>query len=153
MQNQLLSSLNFRLFAVKRVVSNREKFILEEGVANNDLLISLKTKISLVIFLRDLSQYLSEVVVRLGILYKKRKRCSVDLLVIQDQCVQSLFNLVIEPVTEVKADIHSFGFRRGRSAHQALAVLRANLKSDVGGESTAIFDVEIDNFFGNVSFS
>lgn len=65
--------------------------------------------------------------------------------------MQQLFKLVIEPVIEAKADNHSFGFRPGRNAHQALAVVSANLKSHTGSESNYILDAGISKYFERIS--
>ena len=38
----------------------------------------------------------------------------------KDRAMQALYQLALDPVAEVKADPNSYGFRRGRSAHDAI---------------------------------
>ena len=70
---------------------------------------------------------------------------------IKDRCVQQLFKMVIEPITEAQADSFSFGFRPGRNAHQALSFLRARLNSSVGIDACYLLDAYIDDYFGKIS--
>jgi RNA-directed DNA polymerase len=67
-----------------------------------------------------------------------------------DRAVQSLFKLIIEPITEVNADINSYGFRKNRNAHQALAKLRSILVSKPGSEDIVILSLDIKGFFDNI---
>jgi len=67
-----------------------------------------------------------------------------------DRAVQSLFKLVTEPITEAFADPNSYGFRKNRNAHQALARLRAILVSKPGAENIVILNLDIKGFFDNI---
>ena len=48
---------------------------------------------------------------------------------IQDRVLQHLFNLILEPLVEMTSDLHRYGFRPYRSAKQAVAFLKAHLKT------------------------
>jgi retron-type reverse transcriptase len=48
---------------------------------------------------------------------------------LRDLSFQMLFKLILEPVIEVFADKNSYGFRKNRSSHQALANLGLHLTS------------------------
>jgi RNA-directed DNA polymerase len=43
---------------------------------------------------------------------------------IKDRCLQNLMNSVLEPLVESRSDIHSYGYRKHRSAKHALGYLR-----------------------------
>jgi retron-type reverse transcriptase len=53
---------------------------------------------------------------------------------IKDRALQSLLNLVLEPLVEMNSDPHSYGYRRYRTAKNALGTLRRQLQiNEVGG--------------------
>lgn len=68
---------------------------------------------------------------------------------IADRCLQSLVKLILEPVTETTSDHFSFGFRKNRSAKNALAEIRYSLKGDY--ENKFALDADIKGFFDNIS--
>jgi len=140
-QNQLIVDLNFRLIAVKGVLADSSNVVRK----------TIGEKVELVEGLRDLNEYKTKAVYGVGNRKSEIKATILDIPTIKDRCVQGLFKLVLEPVTEVRADTSSFGFRRYRTAHQALAVLHAHLKNYTKSENQAIFDVGIDGFFNNIS--
>jgi len=78
------------------------------------------------------------------------KKRPLGISTIKDRCIQQLFKLVIEPLTELNADHHSFGFRPNREAHQALAVLRSTLKSYTRAENLYILDADIYKYFNEI---
>lgn len=49
------------------------------------------------------------------------------ILTLKDRCVHMLLKLVLEPIMEPLGDSHSFGYRRGRSAHLAISSLSNSL--------------------------
>ena len=44
---------------------------------------------------------------------------------IMDRAVQAVNHLAIDPVVEVRSDPNSFGFRKGRTNHDAIAYIRS----------------------------
>ena len=82
---------------------------------------------------------------------------------IKDRIVQTLFVQLIEPIIDPHADVYSFGFRRGRNAHQALGELSSILfKKPQLQRQTAvkrryfsftkhILCIDIDSFFDSVN--
>jgi len=47
---------------------------------------------------------------------------------IKDRIMQTLFVQVLEPIIDPHADCYSFGYRKGRNAHQAIGVLSKSLE-------------------------
>lgn len=80
---------------------------------------------------------------------------------IGDRIVQTLFIQVLEPLIDPHSDIYSYGYRKGRSAHQAIGELSRilNVHSYLRRKSTAvrryfphtkfILQVDIKGFFKN----
>ena len=147
-QNQLIVSLDFRLIAVRRIKNNKgtktagvDKFIPK----------SEKDWIFLVEELIKLDQYKCQPVRRVNIPKGKSKTRPLGIPTIWDRTVQSLFKLVTEPITEVYADLNSYGFRKNRSAVQALARVRTILLSKNNVENIVILDLDIKGFFDNIN--
>jgi len=65
---------------------------------------------------------------------------------VRDRVVQAATKLVLEPIFEVDFQDCSYGFRPGRSATQALEVLR--VRGARGGNN--LLDADIRDFFGNL---
>jgi len=138
-QNKLLVSLVFRLVAVRQVVLNNGKKL--GGIYR----LIIKSKGSLLLLVDSLlclqtyrfPNIIKQCSSELRILQQDRSKA---LIVLKDRCVQSLFKLILEPITEVVSDIHSFGFRKNRSAHQALAILRSQFQNYLGSEDLGIFE-------------
>jgi len=66
---------------------------------------------------------------------------------VRDRVVQTATKLVMESIFEVDFKDCSFGFRPGRSATQALEVLRMRCS---GGKGSHVFDADIRDFFGSL---
>ncbi len=66
---------------------------------------------------------------------------------VRDRVVQQALRLRLEPYFEARFAETSYGFRPGRSAHQAIGDVLASLHD----ERTWIVEVDIEDFFGSVS--
>lgn len=65
---------------------------------------------------------------------------------IKDRVVQMAVLLVIEPIFEADFEDCSYGFRPGRSAHEALAAVREGLKSGL----RVALDADLSNYFDTI---
>jgi len=65
---------------------------------------------------------------------------------IRDRVVQAAALLILEPIFEADFLDCSFGFRPGRSAHQALAVIRDEIKSG----KMEIYDADLKGYFDSI---
>lgn len=53
----------------------------------------------------------------------KKNLKSLDISTIKDRIIQTLFVQVLEPIIDVHADFYSFGYKKGKNAHQAIGEL------------------------------
>lgn len=65
---------------------------------------------------------------------------------VRDRVVQAAVLLILEPIFEADFQDCSYGFRPGRSAHQALAALRASLRAGY----TAVYDADLEGYFDTI---
>jgi RNA-directed DNA polymerase len=65
---------------------------------------------------------------------------------LKDRVVQMAVVLILEPIFEADFEDCSYGFRRGRSAHQALEAIRQGLKEGL----TAIYDADLKGYYDSI---
>jgi RNA-directed DNA polymerase len=65
---------------------------------------------------------------------------------VRDRVVQTATLLILEPIFEADFEDCSYGFRPGRSAHQALEEIRTNIKQG----RTAIYDADLQSYFDRI---
>jgi RNA-directed DNA polymerase len=69
---------------------------------------------------------------------------------IQDRAKQTLAKLALEPEWEAKFEANSYGFRPGRSAHDAIEAIFSNLRFNV---NKYVFDADIRKCFDQIDHS
>ena len=72
---------------------------------------------------------------------------------IADRAWQCLAKYALEPAHEATFHKHSYGFRTGRSAHDAQRVLYLNLKSNVNGINKRVLELDIEKCFDRINHS
>ena len=65
---------------------------------------------------------------------------------LKDRLVQMAMVLILEPIFEADFEDCSFGFRRGKSAHQALAAIWQGLEAGL----TAIYDADLKGYYDSI---
>jgi len=65
---------------------------------------------------------------------------------LKDRVVQMAVVLILEPIFEADFEDCSYGFRRGRSAHQALEAIRQGLEEGL----TAIYDADLKGYYDSI---
>jgi RNA-directed DNA polymerase len=66
---------------------------------------------------------------------------------VRDRIIQTAAKLVLEPIFESDFEEVSYGFRPGRSAHEALSAIKGGLE----GGLTAIYDADLKGYFDSIS--
>lgn len=156
-----LSNLDMRIFAIETVY--RARGSKTPGVDNIKL-----NKENLFSFLDILSvdqllKYRSLPILRVFIPKGNGKELRpIGIPTIKDRIVQTLFVQVLDPVIDVHSDVLSFGFRKGRNAHQAIGELSRKLYTRpylqrktkahrYFSHSKYILQFDIKGFFDNVN--
>ena len=65
---------------------------------------------------------------------------------VRDRIIQTAAKLVLEPIFESDFEEVSYGFRPGRSAHDALSAIKGGLE----GGLTAIYDADLKGYFDSI---
>jgi RNA-directed DNA polymerase len=71
--------------------------------------------------------------------------------IIADRAWQCLVKLALEPAHEATFHAHSYGFRTGRSAHDAQKLLFQNLNSHVNGIDKRVIELDIEKCFDQIN--
>lgn len=116
LQYLLTHSLNAKLYAVKKVTTNRGK---NTSGVDGKLWSTPASKMKAVLSLSD-KHYRVKPLKRVYIKKKgKNKKRPLGIPTMYDRAMQTLYGLALEPIAEVKGDNISFGFRKGRCAKDA----------------------------------
>jgi RNA-directed DNA polymerase len=70
---------------------------------------------------------------------------------IADRAWQCLVKVALEPAHEATFHAHSYGFRTGRSAHDAQKLLFQNLNSHVNGIDKRVIELDIEKCFDRIN--
>jgi group II intron reverse transcriptase/maturase len=73
--------------------------------------------------------------------------------IIADRAWQCLAKYALEPAHEATFHARSYGFRIGRSAHDAQKILQINLKSDSNGINKRVIELDIEKCFDRINHS
>ena len=147
-QALLVSSLFFRIAAIDNL--SKSSGSKTPGVDN----ISLKSRNEEKSFLIELVEWLkvqikqplkykSSPIKRVWIPKPNGKLRPLGIPTLHDRALQHLINLILAPIVESRNDPHNYGFRPYRSAKQAIAALRANLKT-IDSEKTMVLMSKIN---------
>ena len=74
------------------------------------------------------------------------ERRPLAILTMMDRCKQALVKLALEPEWEVKFEPHSYGYRPGRGAHDAIAAILTTIER----QPCFVFDADIEGAFDNL---
>jgi len=66
-----------------------------------------------------------------------------------DRAVQAIYHMAVDPVVETRSDFNSYGFRTGRSQHDAIAYIRSWLDKKYSPEY--ILETDIAKCFDKIS--
>ncbi len=126
LQQQILDSQEARLLAVKQVTSNSGK--RTPGI-DGHLWDTAEQKLEAAQKLKP-EHYQPRPARRVPIPKSSGRFRPLGILTMKDRAMQALYLLALDPVAETHADPHSYGFRKYRSAADAIARCREIFESD-----------------------
>jgi RNA-directed DNA polymerase len=149
----LVRSLNFRYYAVSKVTKNSggktpgvDGFIIQ----------SREEFFTMVEEITNIKDYKCSPLRRVHIQKSGNSLRPLGIPTIKDRCMQQLVTLVLEPIVELNSDSESYGYRKYRSAKNAIGSIRSLLKSEshrryAAEERKWILDADIRGFFDNIN--
>lgn len=146
-QNRILRSFSSRALAVKQVTTNKGKTTPGvDGIVYN----SSKLKSEAIYLLKDFSKsYKPNPVKRIYIPKpNSSEQRPLGIPTMFDRCAQCLVLFAYEPIVETNSDPRSFGFRKGRSTHDAAAYLKLVCGAVYG--KRYVLEVDIRKFFDSI---
>lgn len=156
LQEAYALSLEFRLLAVRNVTLNKgsrtpgiDGIILDDDDKKSAMVSELKQ----LLIANKSKPYKSGSVRRVYIPKKNGKLRPLGIPTLKDRCLQELLRLVLDPVVEPFSDRHSYGFRKYRSAKNAIGAIRVALTSDMYKTNKYILDADIKGFFDHINHS
>jgi RNA-directed DNA polymerase len=144
LQRLLSNSLAAKLIAIKRVISNRGK--RTPGVDN--ILIDTPRKRWETLKNLNLPEYKAKPLKRIYIPKKNGKKRPLGIPAMHDRVEQALDLLGLDPVSESTADNHSYGFRKSRSAQDAIGGVYNALRRK--GSADWILEADIKGCFDHI---
>jgi RNA-directed DNA polymerase len=144
-QHYLTNSFDAKCLAVRQVTTNQGKHT--PGV-DGELWYTPEAKMSAVLRMTSIG-YKAKPLRRIYIPKKNGKKRPLGIPTMFDRAMQALYAMTLEPIAEVTADSNSYGFRRGRSQHDACGALYIAL-----GRTTSaqwVLEGDIKGCFDNIS--
>jgi len=151
LQNQLVSSLEGRALAIRRIITNSgAKTPGIDNILWNTPGTKFKAIAELGSITKNPNKYISSPLRRIMITKSNSTELRpLGIPTMIDRALQALYHLAVDPVVETRSDLFSFGFRKHRSQHDAIAYIRSLLNKKHSAEF--ILNADIAKCFDKIS--
>jgi RNA-directed DNA polymerase len=127
----LIRSVEAQSVAIRRVITNKGgKTAGTDGVVWTDPQEYLEAVRKLSCIIKDNKNYEAQPLRRVNIPKGNGEVIPLGIPTMMDRAVQALYHLGVDPVVETQSDPNSYGFRKNRSAHDAITAIRNHLDKD-----------------------
>lgn len=147
---ELVQSLEARAIAVQTVVSNkgiRSPGLSKESLNTNEQYLEMADRLLEVV--EDPTRYKATPLDRIYIPKPDGTKRPLSIPSYLDRCLQALFKLAIEPVTEEMADMSSYGFRPIRNVSWAVGRTQILLSNPLA-KYRFVVEIDIQGCFDNI---
>jgi len=146
LQYLLTHSINAKMLAVRKVTTNKGK---NTAGVDGVLWSTTSSKMKAVYSLTN-KNYKAKPLRRVYIDKKgKKEKRPLGIPTMYDRAMQALYALALDPVAEITGDTRSFGFRKGRSCHDACEYVFFALGRKIS--ATWVLEGDIKGCFNNIS--
>ena len=144
LQHKMIHSLYAKALAIRCVVSNKGKYT--PGIDN--VVWNTSDEKVIAIFMLKRRGYKSSPLRRIYIPKGNGKFRPLSIPTMHDRAMQTLYKFALEPIAEISADEHSYGFRPNRSVRDAIIHCCNILETD---SLNWILKIDIKSCFDNIS--
>jgi RNA-directed DNA polymerase len=138
LQHLLSRSFYGRLWAIKRIISNKgSRTPGIDGVTWNSSGKRWRAALNL-----NVNGYQAQPLRRIYIPKKNGKKRPLGIPTLHDRAMQELFSLGLRPIAETTGDKHSYGFREKRSLHDAIKMSFITLATKVSAQWVLEADIK-----------
>jgi retron-type reverse transcriptase len=149
LQKLVLKSTSAKLLAIRQV-TQLNKGRKTAGIDGKKSL-NFKERFELYRLLSQVNNWKHQGLREVPIPKKNGKTRILKVPTIQDRAWQCLIKYALEPAHEATFHARSYGFRTGRSAHDAQKIIFLNLKSDRDGKNKKVIELDIKKCFDRIS--